>query len=35
MTAAEATAGVFWTAFRALTRAEQQAILEKLLRRGA
>ena len=32
MTAADATAEVFWTAFRALPRAEQQAIVEKLLR---
>ena len=31
MTAAAATAEIFWTAFRALPRAERQAIVVKLL----
>jgi hypothetical protein len=30
MTTAQATADVFWTAFRALSRKEQHAFLEKL-----
>ncbi len=32
MTATEATAEVFWTAFRALSKREKQAVLEKLLK---
>jgi hypothetical protein len=32
MSAAEATARVFWTAFRALRRVERQAVVEKLLK---
>lgn len=32
MTIAEATAEVFWTAFRALSKKEREAVLEKLLR---
>lgn len=32
MTATEATAEVFWTAFRALPKKEREAIVEKLLR---
>ena len=31
MTAAAATAEVFWTAFRALPKAERRAVIEKLL----
>ena len=31
MTAAAATAEVFWTAFRSLPKAERQAVIEKLL----
>ena len=31
MTAAAATAAVFWTAFRSLPRGERQAVIEKLL----
>ena len=31
MTQVEATAEIFWTAFKVLPRAEQQAILRKLL----
>ena len=31
MTAAAATAEVFWTAFRSLPRAERRAVIEKLL----
>jgi len=31
MTQVEATAVIFWTAFKVLPRAEQQAILRKLL----
>jgi hypothetical protein len=30
-TEVEATAEVFWTAFKVLTRAEQQAVLRRLL----
>ena len=32
MTAREATAEVFWTAFRALSKKERQAVLEKLVK---
>lgn len=32
MTRTEATAEVFWTAFRVLPRKEQQAVLERLLK---
>jgi len=32
MTDAEATAEVFWTAFKVLPRAEQQAILRRIVR---
>ena len=32
MTHAEATAEVFWTAFRALSRSEQSAVLTRLLK---
>ncbi|OGO31112.1 MAG: hypothetical protein A2Z16_15660 [Chloroflexi bacterium RBG_16_54_18] len=32
MTEAEATAEVFWTAFKVLSRAEQQAILRRIIR---
>lgn len=32
MTIAEATAEVFWAAFRALSKKEREAVLEKLLR---
>jgi hypothetical protein len=32
MTEAEATAEVFWTAFKVLPRAEQQAILRRIVR---
>jgi hypothetical protein len=32
MTATQATAEVFWTAFRALPKKEKHAVLEKLLR---
>jgi hypothetical protein len=32
MTAVQATAEVFWTAFRALPKKEREAILEKLLK---
>jgi len=32
MSATEATAEVFWTAFRALSKKEREAVLEKLLR---
>lgn len=32
MTTTEATAEVFWTAFRALPKKEREAIVEKLLR---
>jgi hypothetical protein len=32
MTEAEATAEVFWTAFKVLPRAEQQAILRRIIR---
>lgn len=32
MTAIEATAEVFWTAFRALSRKEREAVVERLLR---
>jgi hypothetical protein len=31
MTAAAATAEIFWTAFRSLPRAERRAVIEKLL----
>lgn len=31
MIATEATAEVFWTAFRALSRKEREAVVEKLL----
>jgi len=31
MTAATATAEVFWTAFRSLPRAERKAVIEKFL----
>jgi len=31
MTAAAATAEVFWTAFRSLPKAERRAVIEKLL----
>ncbi|MBI3610922.1 MAG: hypothetical protein HY204_09515 [Nitrospirae bacterium] len=31
MTTAEATANVFWTAFRALPKKEREAFVEKLL----
>jgi hypothetical protein len=32
MTATEATAEVFWTAFRALSKKEREAVVERLLR---
>ncbi len=32
MIATEATAEVFWTAFRALSRKEREAVVERLLR---
>jgi len=32
MTAREATAEVFWTAFRTLSRAEQDAVIRRLVR---
>jgi hypothetical protein len=32
MTAREATAEVFWTAFRALSKKEREAVVERLLR---
>ncbi len=32
MTTIEATAEVFWTAFRALSKKEREAIVERLLR---
>lgn len=32
MTAREATAEVFWTAFQSLPRAERQAVIDRLLR---
>ena len=32
MTATEATAEVFWTAFRALSKKEKEAVVERLLR---
>lgn len=32
MTASEATAEVFWTAFRALPKKEREAVVAKLLR---
>lgn len=32
MTITEATAEVFWTAFRALSKKERQAVVEKLLK---
>jgi hypothetical protein len=32
MTATQATAEVFWTAFRALPKKEREAVLERLLR---
>ena len=31
MTTTEATAEIFWTAFRALSRKEREAVVEKLL----
>jgi hypothetical protein len=31
MTATEATAEVFWTAFRSLSRKEREAVVERLL----
>jgi hypothetical protein len=31
MSTAEATAEVFWTAFRALSKKEREAIMEKLM----
>jgi len=32
MTSTEATAEVFWTAFRALSKKEREAVVERLLR---
>jgi hypothetical protein len=32
MTTTEATAEVFWTAFRALSKEEREAVVERLLR---
>ncbi|MEK7369078.1 MAG: hypothetical protein AABZ62_05380 [Planctomycetota bacterium] len=32
MTTTEATAEIFWTAFRALSKKEREAVVEKLLR---
>ena len=32
MTATEATAEIFWTAFRSLPRKEREAVVERLLR---
>ena len=32
MTATEATAEVFWTAFRSLSKKEREAVVERLLR---
>ena len=32
MTAREATAEVFWTAFRTLPKADREAVIQKLLR---
>lgn len=32
MTATEATAEVFWTAFRGLSKKEREAVVERLLR---
>ena len=32
MTATQATAEVFWTAFRALSKKEREAVVERLLR---
>ena len=32
MTTTEATAEVFWTAFRALSKKEREAVVERLLR---
>lgn len=32
MTAHEATAQVFWTAFRTLSKAEREAVIQRLLR---
>lgn len=32
MTTTEATAEVFWTAFRALNKKEKEAVMEKLLK---
>ncbi len=32
MTSTEATAEVFWTAFRSLSRKEREAVVERLLR---
>ena len=32
MTAREATAEVFWTAFRTLPKAEREAVIQRLLR---
>lgn len=32
MTVTEATAEVFWTAFRALSKKEREAVVERLLR---
>jgi hypothetical protein len=33
VTTTEATAEVFWTAFRALNKKEKEAVMEKLLKR--
>jgi len=35
MTASQATAEVFWTAFRALKKADRSAVLEKILEDSA